>query len=235
MAKKLRLLIFNRREVILIFILIVLVAVVSFVTGVKMGQKLSYEVHGITPEDQEFVHLKSWEEEDAGEGSGKASGPKGAESQKTLREKFEEIAKMERKGKKAQKKEKKKKKGDSISRTGRNEIDKIEIEAAKKKEVEGEKTEVVSFSQALGHSGAHRGKWIIQLGSYRDLDDAQRFANGFRVRGYRPIINAVVLGESGSWYRVGLGAFDSASEAKDFIAREGSLFQGQDYTIVQLQ
>ena len=221
MKKSLRLLIFQRREVFLFFSFVILVGVTSFVIGVKMGQKLSYEVHGITPQDREFVHLKSWMEEDL-EVDAKDDEDLEAKSQETLKKKFEQIAKMEEKGKK------------QMVTPPLHRVKKAGgLEARKDGEEKQQGEEGSSFFQVLS-GGEHKGKWIIQLGSYRDLDHAQRFANGFKVRGYRPIINKIILEERGAWYRVGLGIFNNVSEVKDFIAQEKSLFQGQDYTIVQL-
>jgi cell division septation protein DedD len=77
----------------------------------------------------------------------------------------------------------------------------------------------------------YRGKFTIQLGSYQSLDDAESFADGFRIRGYRPIINEVDIKKRGIWYRVSLGIFESVGKAKDYVIREKTLFKGQDYVI----
>ena len=76
-----------------------------------------------------------------------------------------------------------------------------------------------------------RGKFTIQLGSYQSIADAQSFADGFRVRGYKVIVNEVELNGRGIWFRVSLGIFDSVSEAKSYVLREKVLFKGQDYVI----
>jgi septal ring-binding cell division protein DamX len=75
----------------------------------------------------------------------------------------------------------------------------------------------------------YSGKYTINLGSYRSLEEAEAFAEGFRVRGYNPIINEAELPNRGVWYRVSLGVFDTISDAKDFVKKEQSLFQGQEY------
>ena len=82
---------------------------------------------------------------------------------------------------------------------------------------------------------SYRGKWTIRLGSYQKMADAQHFADGFKVRGYNPIINEVTIEGRGVWYRVGLGIFDNMAAAKGYIKQEQTLFQGQDYAIVQLR
>ena len=79
------------------------------------------------------------------------------------------------------------------------------------------------------------GKFTIQIGSHRTLKEAETFAEGFRARGYNPIINQIEIKGKGTWYRVSLGAFDSAEEAKSYVTREKSLFLGQDYAIIKMQ
>ena len=80
-------------------------------------------------------------------------------------------------------------------------------------------------------SDEYSGKYTIQLGSHQSMKEAEEFAEGFRVRGYNPIINQINQAKSGIWYRVSLGAFKSASEAKNYIIKENTLFQGEDYFI----
>ena len=63
------------------------------------------------------------------------------------------------------------------------------------------------------------------------MEDAEKFANGFRVRGYNPVINEVEIENRGSWFRVSLGVFDTIEDTKEFIIKEKSLFQGMDYVI----
>lgn len=79
----------------------------------------------------------------------------------------------------------------------------------------------------------YKGKFTIQLGSHQSLREAEEFAEGFKVRGYKPIIHEVELPNRGTWFRVSLGAFDTSSQAKDYVQREYSLFQGQDYVIIR--
>ena len=78
------------------------------------------------------------------------------------------------------------------------------------------------------------GKFTIQIGSHRTLKEAEAFAEGFRARGYNPIINQIEIKGKGTWYRVSLEAFDSAEEAKAYVTKEKSLFLGQDYAIIKM-
>ena len=74
-------------------------------------------------------------------------------------------------------------------------------------------------------------KYTIQLGSYRSRQDAEAFSQGFAVRGYQPMIREVEIPSKGTWFRVSLGVFDTTEEARNYIQREESLFQGEDYMI----
>ena len=203
------------------------VASVSFIFGVKLGQELSYERHGITSKERKQVQLKSWLEEDL-EGGEEELEPVDRDSfgkkyEKKLKEKLEKMA---------EKTVVSPPKGKQKVAFGKKSAPQS---PGKDKEGKDKEESLLSLSQALGESVQYKGKWTIQLGSYQDGEDAEVFSNGFKARGYRPIINRVNLGERGVWYRVGLGVFSSVLEAKEYIAQEESLFQGQDFTIVQLQ
>lgn len=75
------------------------------------------------------------------------------------------------------------------------------------------------------------GKYTIQVGSFRSLNEAEEFAKGFQMRGYSPIIEKADLNEKGVRFRVSLGAFDNVAEAREYISKERSLFLSQDYHI----
>ncbi len=84
-------------------------------------------------------------------------------------------------------------------------------------------------------ANAQTGKYTIQLGSYATMDEAKQFAEGFTVRGYNPILNEVIIPEKGTWYRVSLGLFGSVADAKEYVKKEATLFQGQDYVISEIK
>lgn len=77
------------------------------------------------------------------------------------------------------------------------------------------------------------GKFTVQLGSYRSYGDAEKFADGFRIRGYEPIIQEMEVKEKGMVYRVSVGVFSTQNEANEYILAEKSLFQGQEYLVVK--
>lgn len=79
------------------------------------------------------------------------------------------------------------------------------------------------------------GKFTIQLGSYRSYAEAKQFAEGFIIKGYRPLINQVDVSGKGTWYRVSLGVFESIRSAKAYTEKESSLFASQEYVISEIK
>ncbi len=195
MDSKTKLYVFAKKEVALIFIFMILIAVTSFVLGVKIGKNYSLEMAGITPEDQKkVVELLSSKEEELSQikANPEVSTVESSEIENKLQEKITE-------------------------------------------EFGGEaKPHEPIMSSKAETKDALSGKFTIQLGSHRTLKEAESFAEGFRARGYNPIINQIEIKGKGIWYRVSLEAFDSAEQAKAYVGREKTLFMGQDYTIIKM-
>ncbi len=64
MNEKTKLLVFEKKEVFLIFVFVILVAITSFTIGIRIGKNYALKQSGITPGDVKNVaHLKSTEEE----------------------------------------------------------------------------------------------------------------------------------------------------------------------------
>ncbi|MFN8369470.1 MAG: hypothetical protein U0T83_02465, partial [Bacteriovoracaceae bacterium] len=64
MDEKTKLLVFEKKEVFLIFVFVILVAITSFTIGIRIGKNFALKQSGITPADVKNVaHLKSTEEE----------------------------------------------------------------------------------------------------------------------------------------------------------------------------
>ena len=197
MDAKTKLYVFAKKEVALIFIFMILIAITSFVLGVKIGKNYSLEMAGITPEDQKkVVELLSNKEEA-----------------------LQEI------------------KANPEAST----VDSSEIENKLQEKISAEfgtdATKPNMSSEAPAHGAAKdelSGKYTIQLGSHRTLKEAEDFAEGFKARGYNPIINQIEIKGKGTWYRVSLGAFSTIEESKAYVTREKSLFLGQDYTIIKM-
>lgn len=209
MDSKTKLYVFAKKEVALIFVFMILIAITSFVLGVKIGKNYSLEMAGITSEDQKkVVELLSQKEESLEDvkKDPKASKIENSEIENKLKEKInEEFGTKNSSGAPA---------GTDAGKSS-HETSALYEETSKSKD---------SLS----------GKFTIQLGSHRTLKEAEMFAEGFRARGYNPIINEIEIKNKGTWFRVSLEAFDSMEEAKAYVNREKTLFVGQDYTILKM-
>jgi cell division protein FtsN len=202
MDSKTKLYVFAKKEVALIFIFMILIAVTSFVLGVKIGKNYSMEMAGITPEDQKkVVELLSNKEEELSKikANPEANTVESSDIEHKLQEKITE-----------------------------------EFGGDKKEATHGEAAPAQNNMSVAPVKDALSGKYTIQLGSHRTLKEAESFAEGFRARGYNPIINQIEIKGKGTWYRVSLEAFDTEKEAKAYVGREKSLFVGQDYNIIKM-
>lgn len=226
MEKQIKLYVFNRNEIILIFAFMVLIAITSFVLGVKIGKSYSYEQAGLTPEDSQRVELLSNQEEAVNQVTEKMQDVEPAEKKEILDQSYKSLEKEF------------------------NQLEEKKAIAPEQDVIEAHKTDKAQDSaemaiaatpapSAKDNSAAtddYSGKYTIQLGSHRSLEDAERFAEGFKVRGYDPvIINQVEIAGKGTWYRVSLGVFDSLPDVKQFIMKEQSLLKGTDYVIAKFQ
>ena len=205
MDSKTKLYVFAKKEVALIFIFMILIAVTSFVLGVKIGKNYSLEMAGITPEDQKkVVELLSNKEEELSKikANPESSNVEVSDIEHKLQEKISEEF-----GTKTNPSTNAEESNMSVAQEG---------------------------PVATAIKDALSGKFTIQLGSHRTLKEAESFAEGFRARGYNPIINQIEIKGKGTWYRVSLEAFNTAEEAKAYVLKEKSLFMGQDYTIIKM-
>ncbi len=209
MDSKTRLYVFAKKEVALIFVFMILIAITSFVLGVKIGKNYTLGIAGVTVEDQKkVVDMLSGNEEELKSIKENQDTHKldNSEVEKKLQEKISsEFGAPLDHGTEAQ--------GDHT----------------------GVKQSVSAASKNMSSEEDNlSGKLTIQLGSHRSLKEAEDFAEGFKARGYDPIINQIEIKGKGTWYRVSLGAFSTNDEAKAFIAKEKTLFIGQDYNIVKM-
>lgn len=227
MDEKRKLIIFDRSEVFLLFIFIVLIAVTMFTLGLRIGKNISYKQEGFTDEDREKIEtLKSTQEESVEEmlvkkGEQSTSEEKGDSNYNKVLQ--EELGRLSKEGPTSE----------------------VKVESALPKEASEKavapeampaaKEESSKPSHSTQSTKTLLGKYTIQLGSHATMKEAEDFADGFAVRGYNPIISEVKIPGKGTWYRVGLGSFESSGEAKDYIKKEESLFQGQDYIITEIK
>ncbi len=212
MDSKTKLYVFAKKEVALIFIFMILIAITSFVLGVKIGKNYTLELAGVTSSDQKkVVELLSKNEEELEEIKKNSDGHnvESTDIEHKLQEKISEQFGSP---------------GQEHGTTA----------ASPNMSAENQKTSHDTHEVKTTHSDGMSGKFTIQLGSHRTLKEAEDFAEGFKARGYDPIINQIEIKSKGTWYRVSLGVFAGAEEAKSYIAKEKTLFIGQDYTIVKM-
>lgn len=218
MDTKTKLYVFAKKEVALIFIFMILIAITSFIMGIKIGKKYTYEVAGITHEDQKkVVDLLSKNEEDLQDLKKNQDAHK-VESSDIEHKLQEKIA------------------GEFGTGVAAQDAHGAPVANMSKDPHAAPATPVVTHdvkAVKVEHDGLS-GKLTIQLGSHRTLKEAEEFSEGFKARGYDPIINQIDIKGKGTWYRVSLGAFSTSEEAKSYIAKEKTLFIGQDYTIVKM-
>jgi len=205
-----KLYVFHKKEVALIFIFMILIAITSFVFGVRVGKNYAYDLHGVTKEDREkVVELLSAKEEELNslKENPESHTVESSDIENKLQEKISE----------------------EFGGNGSHPNQSMAHDAQNHTPVDGGKNDLASkVKDQLS------GKLTIQLGSHRTLKEAEEFALGFKARGYDPIINQIEIKGKGTWYRVSLGAFKDNEEAKNYIQKEKSLFMGQDFTIVKM-
>jgi cell division septation protein DedD len=196
-----KIVIFAKKEVFLIFICMVLIALLSFLMGVRIGKYYSLEKVGINKEDIQEVSLRAKLEKEMVRTPSSAPETKPTpqkEIESSTQKLTQEFAALTEESK-------------PVERAPSALTPKVEEKP------------ISEFS----------GKFTIQLGSYRSYGDAEKFADGFRVRGYEPIIQEMEIKNKGMMYRVSVGVFTNQNEANEYIVSEKSLFQGQEYLIVK--
>jgi len=254
MNEKTKLYVFTKTEVILIFIFMLLIAPTFFLIGFRLGIGYSYKEAGLSQYEKTSLELRSQKEENVEEAAHELKEEEiinklPDESMKRLQQKLENLdrqeatpEKIDEKNNKAQDPERQYNSsagtpsGSSVKKTS-GEVRSSEILSHKDESLEGTAKNEDPFSNSIKddpalNSDKYAGKYTIQLGSYRKLEDAEAFANGFKVRGYNPIISTTEI-STGVWFRVSLETFDSISDAKNYIKQERELFTGSDYYIVK--
>lgn len=206
MDDKTNLYVFEKKEVFLIFIFMILIAITSFVLGVKVGKSFTYgDVPMPSEQRVEGIDFLSDREEEV----------------RRLLNEAENQAQDDHLSRVDQ----------ALARELREEeervrgLPQVNLEAPQRQAPSSPQAETRSYSRE-----ELRGKHTIQLGSYPSIREAERFADAFKVRGYNPIIQEVELPERGGiWYRVSIGVFDTLTQAKEYVIQERQLFEGEDY------
>lgn len=205
-----KLFVFEKKEVLLIFIFILLIAVTAFTLGVKVGKGLFFNSEGITEEDAKVIDIKSNKEEEI----------------ESLVKEVQPISP----GKSIDHY------NDSLDEELLSTLKEKENEHPEEPEAPVENSFEESLNKVKEVSGTtYSGKWTVQLVSFPNKEEAIEFGNGFVARGYDPIINAVEIPGRGTWYRVSLGAFKKKEEAQKYISDNPLIFGGKEYQIYQIR
>jgi septal ring-binding cell division protein DamX len=226
-----KLFVFEKKEVILIFLFIVVIAVISFTLGVRVGKGLSLKEDSYTGQDLSTINLKSMDEEyvesvvekkkkdsdfessmkDSSAGVKAEEGSAQGDMEQRLREEMEKLA------------------------TEEVVIEKVTPKAKTKVKVEPKKTiqDTSKKDDMYNQENDFSGKYTIQLYSNQSKEVAQDFADGFIAKGYDVIVNEAAIPGKGVWYRVSIGVFGNMNEAKDYLDKEKAIFQDSKYLIQQ--
>jgi septal ring-binding cell division protein DamX len=196
-----RVFVFEKKEIFLIFVFVLIMSVTCFTLGVNLGKKLALEKSGVTPANVKALEMKSVEEEFADQVM--------AEDKLSDEEKIE-LLKKEMK-------------------------DKLDNELQSISQEEVPAASVSTTGTSATPANPNIGKFSIQLGSFNNMQDAKQFAEGFTARGYEAIIYETQLADKGTWFRVIIGIFETAGEARDYIKKEASLFQDQDHVVIEIK
>ena len=220
-----KLFVFEKKEVLLIFVFIGLISVISFTLGVRTGKQLALKNENYTQEDVQNINLKSVDEEYV---------------EKVVEDKsensFEKSMDQNETGKED--------KSDAMVSRLKEEMEKlanekVNVDSKKKEEAvkENEMDTSDNHSSVKVENGSQEvmsEKYTIQVFSHQNRQIAEEFADSFIAKGYDVIINEVIIPGKGKWYRVGIGAFQSVNEAEDYLEKEKALFQDHKYLIQKM-
>jgi cell division protein FtsN len=241
-----KLYVFARKEIALIFLFMILIASASFMLGIKLGKSHSYQAAGVTALDREKVELLSGEEEFVQQAVAlqKERPVEQVEESKEqlkvdtysqLEREFEQLDKEQSTDAVDSESTEESAKGvqtdsaeeDDVLSVAQNSADQLVNDAVPP----GPESKIDTSVPVKEEGVDLKGKYTIQLGSYQNIKDAEQFADGFKVKGYNPIINEVEIKGRGRWFRVSLGAFDTGREAREYINKEQTLFRRKEAII----
>jgi cell division protein FtsN len=201
MDDKTNLYVFEKKEVFLIFIFMILIAITSFVLGVKIGKTFTY------PQLDDTLSREQ----------SPAVGQTGVSFQSDREERISDLGDI-------------KLEESDLDATARLREALVQEIAGEDRPVQERPAQVQPQEQAPAQPPAPdlTGKWTVQIASFPRLAEAQDFAAGFKARGQNAIIREVnIPSRGGIWYRVSLGLFESASEASEFMRSNRELLAGE--------
>lgn len=227
-----KLFVFDKKEVLLIFIFVAVIIVTSFTLGVRVGKGLSLKADGYSKDDiQKTVDLKSIEEEQAdsivndnsaGNFEGSLSGDRDA-----AKDQLDELADPEKLDKEFS----------GISQGGETGLENQMPSDLKKKTTELDKKveEAVANELAPKEGSQFKGKFTINLASRKTRAEAEEYAAPYMASDLEVVVNKVNTVSKGTWYRIGIGVFNSYNDAKSFLEKNPIFFKGKKYWITEIK
>ena len=233
MEDKNKLFVFEKKEVILIFLFIILIAVIAFTLGVRTGKQLSLKHDGYDNTDIQSINLKSVDEEyvDSVVDDKPKNEPVGNDFESSIQNEGQKPLEKNEKDDSLSDSEMERRLKEEMEKLASDKPNTVNNEEVKPKAAVAP---ITNESENLETSPNYDGKYTIQLFSHQSQEAAQEFADVFRLKGYDVIINEVVIPGKGKWYRVSIGIFENVNQAKDYLNSEKDLFQNQNYIIQQI-
>lgn len=227
-----KLFVFDKKEVVLIFVFVLVITVTSFTLGVRVGKGLSLKNDGFNEEDiAKTVNLKSIEEERADaiindkDLPGLEDSLSGDKSD-TSADKLKDLADPERLDKEFL--EISDEKDDSLESQIPSDI--------KKKEIINANVDTPVGNELAPKEGSQfQGKFTINLASRKTRAEAEEYAAPYMASDLEVVINKVNTTSKGTWYRIGIGAFNTYNEAKSFLEKNPIFFKGKKYWITEIK
>jgi septal ring-binding cell division protein DamX len=231
--------VFEKKEILLIAILVLLVAVTSFLFGLKIGSTYSFDTAGISQQTKELLDTASKKVELTSTEEEKVANIVNEQDQKADKKDVNKEIESSLKQKMLEEFSSENKKFNQVTAPAQNNMRESEKKSIEIQEPTPQKIEEMSDTTTSSEMGkvqdSYSGKYTIQLASYRSISEAKEFAEGFKVLGYNLIVNEVELPGKGTYFRVSLGVFESISKAKDFVLKNKSVFAERDYVFFQFE
>ena len=185
MDPKAELLVFNKKEIIVIITLLVLVALFSFTLGLKLGKTLGGG--GIKTEQAEHAPLVEHEEKHVATESEHGEEPAAVEPSKKINE------------------------GEQPKHLADDHADAEFTQEADKEKVGSGKVVPMALPKDKKSEGP---RYTLQVGSHRTVAEATEQVAALKHKGLDAFYLEAQLAGKGTWYRVGVGVFAVKEEAE---------------------
>lgn len=226
-----KLFVFDKKEVVLIFVFVLVITVTSFTLGVRVGKGLSLKSDGYTGQDvQKSVELKSVEEEqadlivDSNQDVSIEESLSGEKPDETTK-KLEQLANPDRLDTEFS----------DISNTNSNDEKPLEQKLPSDIDNSANETEISTSDLSPKDANQFQGKFTINLASKKTRPEAEEFAAPYMASDLEVVINKVDTTNKGTWYRIGIGVFETYNQAKVFLEKNPVFFKGKKYWITEIK